>query len=361
MKEENENQYIKGRGAQINTHNPFETHERIKENGQWIDKDELESLKDTQYINTHPKSVVNKVTSPDVGMEYSLNPYQGCEHGCIYCYARNSHTYWGYSAGIEFEQKILIKENAPELLKKKITSRNWNPVPIMLSGNTDCYQPAEKKYKLTRRILEMLWKHKHPVGIITKNQLITRDIDILQKMAKENLVKVSMSITTLDESLRAKMEPRTATGKNRIKTVEKLAVAGIPVNIMMAPIIPSINDKEIFDIAKETSVAGASSFNYTMVRLNGAISELFNDWINKCYPHKAQRVLHQIESCHGGSLNDSQFGRRMKGDGNIAEVIKQQVKMAREKYFSGRSMPEYDKSLFQKNESNQLSLFSCNQ
>jgi DNA repair photolyase len=357
MKQKERSQYIRGRGAQINTHNPFDKLETISEEGKRIEEDEMDRLKETQHIPVHPKSIVNKVTSLDVGMEYSLNPYQGCEHGCIYCYARNSHTYWGYSAGIEFEQKILVKENAPDLLKKKITSRSWKPIPIMLSGNTDCYQPAEKKYQLTRQMLEILWQHRHPVGIITKNQLIVRDIDILEKMARVNLVKVSISITTLDEKVRLKMEPRTATGLRRIETVRKLSDAGIPVNIMMAPIIPSMNDKEIFDIAKMASRAGARSFNYTMVRLNGAIGELFDDWIHKSFPQKAQRVLNQIASCHGGALNDSQFGRRMKGDGNIAEVIKQQVKMAREKYYKGRKMPDYNTLSFQKQRTDQLKLF----
>jgi len=349
------NQYIKGRGAQVNVDNPFDLYEKSKDIF-WQDQDNAESPS-TEYLLTHPKTIVNKVTSPDVGMEYSINPYQGCEHGCIYCYARNSHTYWGYSAGIEFEQKILVKENAPQLLEEKLKSKNWKPVAIVLSGNTDCYQPAEKKYQLTRKMLDILWKYRHPTGIITKNHLITRDIDILSKMAEHDLIKVSISITTLEESIRQKMEPRTATGKNRVKAVRQLSEAGIPVNIMMAPIIPSINDKEIFEIAKKTSEAGARSFTHTLVRLNGQIGEIFSDWIHKVYPDKAERVLHQIESCHGGKLNDSRWGSRMKGDGNIAEIIKQQVKMARKQYFTDKYWPVYNTKLYQQMKNPQMSLF----
>ena len=347
---------IKGRGAQINTDNPFSS--VIKSKEIFFDDDtDIKDSPNTDYILTHPKTVVNKVTSPDVGMEYSINPYQGCEHGCIYCYARNTHTYWGYSAGIEFEQKILVKENAPELLEKKLKSKNWYPVPIVLSGNTDCYQPAEKKYQLTRKMLEILWKYKHPTGIITKNYLVTRDLDILSKMANLNLIKVSISITTLNESLRQKMEPRTVSGQRRIKAVEVLANEGVPVNVMMAPIIPSINDQEIFEIAEKSALAGAISFNHTLVRLNGQIAEIFTDWIKTAFPDKAERVIHQIESCHGGKMNDSRFGQRMRGEGNVADIIKQQVKMAKTKYFKGKEWPKYNTELYSQIKNPQLTLF----
>lgn len=350
-------EYIKGRGAQINPVNPFDTHHPDNNGMLWHDEDEVKKLSTTEYIPNHPKTILNKVDSPDIGMEYSMNPYQGCEHGCIYCYARNTHTYWGYSAGIDFEQKILVKESAPELLDQKLKSKNWKPTPIMLSGNTDCYQPAEKKYKLTRQMLEILWKHRHPVGIITKSQLILRDLDILRKLAENRLVNVSISVTTLDESLRLKLEPRTTTGANRLKTVKRLSEAGISVNIMMAPIIPSINDKEIFDIAEKTSIAGAKSFNYTIVRMNGDVGDIFRDWLSKTFPDKYDRVIHQIESCHGGKVNDSRFGTRMSGEGNIASMIKQQVGLAREKFFTERIIEPLDKELFYLWRDRQLRLF----
>ncbi len=350
-------EYIKGRGAQINPANPFATHHPENNGMLWHDEDEVKNLSTTEYIPNHPKTILNKVDSPDIGMEYSMNPYQGCEHGCIYCYARNSYTYWGYSAGIEFEQKILVKESAPELLDQKLKSKNWKPMPIMFSGNTDCYQPAEKRFKLTRQMLEILWKHRHPVGIITKSQLILRDLDILQKMAEIRLVNVSISITTLDESLRLKLEPRTATGANRLKTVRRLSEAGIPVNIMMAPIIPSINDKEIFDIAGKTAKAGAKAFNYTIVRMNGDVGEIFKDWLQRNFPDKYERVIHQIESCHGGKVNDSRFGTRMSGEGNIASMIKQQVGLARDKFYAGRIIQPLDTELFYLWRDRQLRLF----
>lgn len=352
-----ENKYVKGRGAQINPANPFHAYSSEEDGLKWNDDDELNELKTTQYIPNDPKTILNKVDSPDIGHSWSMNPYQGCEHGCIYCYARNTHNYWGYSSGIEFEQKILVKEKAPDLLEKRLKSKKWNPLPIMFSGNTDCYQPAEKKYGITRKMLEILWKYRHPVGIITKSQLVLRDLDILRKLASEDLVHVAVSVTTLDEQLRQKLEPRTATATNRLKVIGELSNEGIPVNAMMAPIIPSINDHEIFEMAKRTAEAGAQAFNHIVVRLNGDIGILFKDWLEKNYPARYQRVLKQIESCHGGKLNDSRFGKRMKGEGNVAEIIGQQMKRAREKYFKGRKMKPYNTSLYAQHRDRQLSLF----
>ena len=263
----------------------------------------------------------------------------------------------GYSAGIEFEQKILVKESAPELLEQKLKSKTWNATPIMLSGNTDCYQPAEKKYGLTRKMLEVLWRYRHPVGVITKNVLINRDIDILSKMAKHSLVHVAISITTLDEDVRRRLEPRTSSGEKRLQIVERLSEAGIPVMVMFAPIIPSINDREVFDIARRSAEAGALKMSNTIVRLNGAVGEIFEDWLRKNYPDRHDRVIHQIQSCHGGKLNDSRYGTRMRGEGNYAEMISQQLKIAKDKYFSGKVMPPYDLSLYPKYRDGQLSLF----
>ena len=353
----NKPDYIKGRGAQINTPNPFHEYHSSLNGLQWFDDDEIDRFKTTEYLETHPKTILNKVDSPDIGMSYSMNPYQGCEHGCIYCYARNTHTFWGYSAGIEFEQKILVKRNAAELLDQKLSGKTWHPHPIMLSGNTDCYQPAEKQHRITREILEVLWKYRHPVGIITKSGLILRDLDILTKMAENQLVNVSISITTLDDRLRQLLEPRTASANKRIDTVTKLTAAGVPVNIMFAPIIPSINDMEVFDVAEKTAAAGARTFNYTVVRLNGDVAEIFKDWLHKNFPDKAERVLHQIESCHGGKLNDSRFGTRMSGEGNFADMIKQQIIHARKKYFKEVPSFVYNKELYYKFRDRQMTLF----
>lgn len=311
----------------------------------------------TQYLEIYPKTILNKVTSTDIGMAYSMNPYQGCEHGCIYCYARNTHEYWGYSAGLDFERKILFKRNAPELLEAKLNSKNWKPTNIMLSGNTDCYQPIEKKLEITRKMIKVLLKYKHPVSFITKNKLILRDLDLLKELAKLNLVHVSISITSLSEETRRILEPRTASIKKRLETVKILSDNGIPVNVMMAPIIPAINNHEIFKLVKKVSELGAVSVGYTIVRLNGAIGEIFKDWVHKALPDRADKILHQIEDCHGGTLNSSEFGKRMRGEGKIAEQVAMQFRLARKMYLSNVCLSTLDYSHFTNDYNRQTSLF----
>ena len=347
-------QFVKGRGAQFNPNNKFSAY---TEDRHLFDEEELEKIRNTDYLEVHPKSILNKVTSPDIGPAFSLNPYQGCEHGCVYCYARNTHQYWGYSSGLEFEQKILIKKSAPQLLEAELKKKNWEAIPIMLAGNTDCYQPAEKKFEITRRLLEVLLKYRHPVGLITKNSLILRDLDLLEELNKDDLVHVSISLTTLNEELRQFLEPRTATVANRLKTISILSERGIPVNVMMAPIIPGLTEHEILPLAKKVAEAGARKISYTMVRLNGDVAAIFEDWLRKTYPDRADKVLGKIRECHGGQLSDSRFGVRMSGEGKIAEVIKQQFKLARQQYFKERSIPPYNLSLHQRFKTPQLSLF----
>ena len=353
-------EYIKGRGAQINTHNRFVQHTHSIEadflNYCHQENETPDSTK-TQYLEIFPKTILNKVVSTDIGLPYSMNPYQGCEHGCIYCYARNTHEYWGYSAGLDFERKILYKKNAHILLEEKFKSTNWKAANIMLSGNTDCYQPIEKKLELTRNILKVCLKYKHPVSIITKNALILRDLDILKELAQLNLLHVSISITSLSEETRRILEPRTATIKKRLQTVETLSSNHIPVNVMMAPIIPAINSHEIFALVKKVSELGARSAAYTMVRLNGAVGELFVDWVHKTLPDKATKILHQIEDCHGGQLNDSRFGKRMRGDGKIAEQVALQFKLAKKKYLNTTSLPPLNYTLYELSKNPQLKLF----
>jgi DNA repair photolyase len=350
-------EYIRGRGAQSNVKNPFEKREYSLENiEEYIEPLERETL--TQYFKEHPNKIINKVDSPDLGMSYSMNPYQGCEHGCIYCYARNSHQYWGFSAGLDFERKIMIKENAPSLLRKAFDNPKWVPEKIMLSGNTDCYQPVERKMKITQRMLQVCLEYRNPVGIITKNSLILRDKEMLQEMATLNLVSVSVSITSLNEDTRLKMEPRTTTAKQRLKVVEELSKLNIPVNIMVAHIIPSINDHEIPDIIKAGAEHGANSAGYNIVRLNGSVGEIFTDWVHKNYPDRAEKVLNQIAECHGGKLNDSRFGVRMKGEGVVAETIRNLFTMARQKYMKPKEFGGYDPSIFRRPPKNgQLTLF----
>ena len=350
----------KGRGAQFNSHNRFLEHkhevrddflEYCANNG------EAATPQKTTYLEVFPKTIVNKVKSPDVGMSYSMNPYQGCEHGCIYCYARNTHEFWGYSAGLDFEKQILVKKDAPALLEAHLKNKNWQAYPIVLSGNTDCYQPAEKKYKITRACLEVFIKYKHPVAIITKNALVLRDLDLLRVLNNDQLITVHVSLTSLTEKTRRLLEPRTATAKKRLQTIKTLTEHNIPVNVMLAPIIPAINSHEILTMAKTVSEHGALSIAHTIVRLNGAIGELFTDWIKKSMPDKADRVLNQIAACHGGTLNDSRFGTRMRGEGHIAEQIDNLVRLAKKKYFKGKKLPVLNTSLHEQYKDGQLKLF----
>ena len=336
---------FKGRGAQLNPHNRFLKNRLVQEHMEGIDVPLLQDEK-TEIIYTHPKTIINKITSPDLAGMFSMNPYQGCEHGCIYCYARNAHEYWGYSAGLDFERKIIVKENAAEILAKELSNPRWEPQPIMFSGNTDCYQPLERKFGITRKMLEVLLKYRHPASMITKNALIRRDIDILSEMAKLKLVHVMVSITGLDESMRLKLEPRTATYKQRLETVRALADAGIPVGVMTAPIIPGLNSHEVHDVVKAAAEAGARTAGYTIVRLNGAIGEIFRDWLEKTFPDRADKVWHQIEECHGGKVNDSRFGTRMRGEGPVAESIRKMFKLAVDRYMPEDDGFEFDMTLF---------------
>lgn len=351
---------IKGRGAQRKVANRFFklSHEMRDDFLEYCARegDDADQNK-TQFIDVFPKTIINKVSSPDVGMLYSMNPYQGCEHGCIYCYARNSHEYWGYGAGLDFERKILVKKDAPKLLEATLKKKSWKAHPIVLSGNTDCYQPAEKEYEITRQCLEVFLRYKHPVAIITKNALILRDLDIISELAKDNLIAVNVSITTLSEKTRRILEPRTATIKKRLETVSELTKVGVPVNVMLAPIIPAINSHEILPMAKAAADAGAVSIAHTIVRLNGAIGEIFTDWIHKTLPDRATKVLHQIQDCHGGNLNDSRYGNRMRGEGKIAEQINNLIRLARLKYFANKSKSKLNIDLHEPYKSGQLKLF----
>ena len=353
-------EFINGRGAQHNSQNRFLQHSS-EVLDDFLNYCEAENEKSdnnkTSYLEIYPKTILNKVNSPDIGFSYSMNPYQGCEHGCIYCYARNTHEYWGYSAGLDFERKILYKANAAALLEQKLRSKSWIPERIMFSGNTDCYQPIEQKLNITREMLKVLLKLKHPVGMITKNALVLRDLDILKEMASLNLVNVSISITSLSEQTRRTLEPRTASIKKRLFTVEKLAKNGIPVNVMMAPIIPAINNHEILPLVKKVSELGASSVGYTIVRLNGAVGEIFTKWVQKTYPDRANKILNQIKDCHGGTLNDSRFGTRMRGEGKFVEQVAMQFKLAKKLYLKNKNLPKLDYTLFDKKQTNQMKLF----
>lgn len=352
--ERSEEEYFKGRGAQVKTANRFLKAQYVTDHVEGLDE-ELLTAPTTQVFYENPKKVVNKVTSPDLSMMYSTNPYQGCEHGCIYCYARNTHEYWGFSAGLDFESKIIVKKNAPQLLEKFILHPDWQAVPISVSGNTDCYQPLERKFEITREMLKVFARYRHPLGMITKNSLILRDLDLLKDLATDKLVHVYISITTLDESLRRIMEPRTASGARRLQTIETLTSAGVPVGVMCAPVIPGLNHHEIPAIVKAAADHGAAAAGMTVVRLNGAIGKIFEDWLRKNFPDRFEKVWNQICDLHGGNVNDSNFGRRMSGEGNFADIIHQLFSTAKRKHLQGRIMPAINLTAFHKGGT--LSLF----
>ena len=353
---EDNQEFFKGRGAQVNTHNKFLKSKYVLEHMEGLDEPMLENTA-TQIFEENPKKIVSESNSPDLSHMYSINPYQGCEHGCIYCYARNTHEYYGFSAGLDFERKIIVKRNAAELLEQYFNKKNYQPVCILLSGNTDCYQPLERKLKITRSLLQVFLQYRNPVSIITKNNVILRDLDILGELAKLNLVHVNVSITSLNEQLRQKLEPRTVTAGGRLGVIQKLTEIGVPVRVMAAPIIPGLNSEEIPNIIKAAADRGALGAGFTIVRLNGSINEIFTDWVHKAFPDRAEKVLNMIKACHAGKLNDSDFGRRMSGDGNVAESIHQLFRMAVNRFMAGREMPPFDHTLFVPKGGKQTSMF----
>lgn len=344
---------MKGRGAAYNPKNRFLSDDLTWEEGYQPGADEKVR---TKYIDIFPKTIINKVPSPDVPSDFSVNPYQGCEHGCSYCYARTTHEYWGYGAGLEFESVILVKKKAPDLLRNSFEKTSWRGGSLMISGNTDCYQPAERKFEITRKILQVCAEYNNPVGIITKNNLVLRDIDILATMAKKNLAIVNISLNTLDESFRRKLEPRTASVSGRLKAIEELSAAGIPVNVLMAPLIPGINGHEVLCLMEEVANRGASSAGYIVLRLDGSLQEMFTNWLEIHYPDRKQKVLNQVAAAHGGTVNDNRFGTRMKGEGKLAEQINKSYHLGNRKFFSDRSIPKLDSSKFSR-PSSQTSLF----
>lgn len=276
----------------------------------------------TQFLRDLSSTVITHNDSPDVGFRVSLNPYRGCEHGCIYCYARPTHEYLGLSAGLDFETRILVKERAPELLREELSRPKWVPQWLAMSGVTDPYQPIERKLRLTRRCLEVLAEFRHPVGVITKNQLVTRDIDVLQELVRHNAASVAISLTTLDPELRGILEPRTSPPPARLAAIEALSRAGIPVRVMMAPIIPAINDHEIPAVLKAARDAGAHRAGYTVVRLPHAVKDLVLDWLARHFPERRDKVIHQLQELRGGGrLTDPRFGSRLRGDTPFADRI----------------------------------------
>ena len=311
---------IVGRGAAANPKNRFERIEVQPDPGK---TDAEEPRPETVYLRDHSRSIIARNDSPDIGFDASVNPYRGCAHGCAYCYARPTHEYLGLSAGLDFESKILVKEGAPELLRKELSSPRWEPKVLSMSGVTDPYQPVERRLGITRRCLGVLAEFRNPVAIVTKNHLVTRDVDLLSELARYDAAAVAVSLTTLDDGLRRVMEPRTSCPARRLATVEKLAAGGIPVGVMTAPVIPGLNDHELPALLSAAAEAGATFAAYVPVRLPYAVRPIFENWLERHYPERKEKVLNRIRSMRGGDLNDARFGSRMRGEGHIARHIAQ--------------------------------------
>jgi DNA repair photolyase len=316
---------IHGRGASGNPPNRFEA---IRYEPDPDDNPSESPSPKTQFLRDTSRSLIAYNDSPDIGFEASINPYRGCEHGCIYCYARPTHEYLGFSSGLDFETKILVKEAAPELLRQELSSPRWQPKVIAISGVTDCYQPIERRLQLTRRCLEVLVEFRNPVGIVTKNHLVTRDLDLLGQLAQLEAAAVFLSITTLDRELARLMEPRASQPEARLAAIEAVAQAGIPVGVMVAPVIPGLTDHEMPAIIEAAVQAGARFAGYTALRLPFAIKDMFESWLQQHFPEKKTKVLSRIRTLRGGRLNDSRFGSRMKGEGIFADLIKDAFALA---------------------------------
>lgn len=318
---------IRGRGARLNIDHRF-TRQAVV-----LDDEELagQSAPETQVTPIRARSIISRNTSPDIGFNLSINPYQGCEHGCVYCYARPSHAFHDLSPGLDFETRIMAKVNAAELLEKELLSKSYRCEPIAIGVNTDAYQPAERELKITRDLLETCLRFHQPVMLITKSRLILRDTDLLVELAAHRLVKVSVSVTTLDNELKRRLEPRTAGPSARLQVIGELAAAGVPVNAMVAPVIPRINDQEIEHIIEAVAQHGAQSANYVLLRLPLEVEPLFRDWLTAHYPDRARAVMKMIKSCNDGKTNRSAFFTRMRGSGQFADLIAQRFRVARQR------------------------------
>lgn len=312
-----------------------------------------------EYIFDDSKSVVSENNSPDIPFRYSLNPYRGCTHSCPYCYARNTHEYLGYNAGLDFETKILVKLDAPKLFRQFLARKSWQPEAITFSGVTDCYQPAERQFRLTRQCLEVAWEFRQPISIVTKNALVVRDLDLLEQMAGENLVHVFLSVTTLDPDLARVMEPRTSIPAARLRAVKVLSESGVPVGVMTAPIIPGLNDSEVPQILEAAKAAGAKTASYTMLRLPLTVEPVFLEWLQRTHPDQREKIEGRIRDARAGKLSSSAWGERMRGTGELAEQIGNLFRVFARKHGLMANLPPLDTSNFRRPDDNshQLKLF----
>lgn len=300
----------------------------------------------TIFYRDTSRSALAENESPDVGFRFSLNPYRGCEHGCVYCYARPTHEYLSFSAGLDFERRIMVKHDAPELLRQTFLSPRWEPAVVALSGNTDCYQPVERHLQLTRRCLEVFRDFRNPVGIITKSALVTRDVDLLADLAADGAAQVFVSITSLDGELARRMEPRAARPERRIEAVRTLTAAGIPVGVMVAPVVPGLNDEEIPRILQAAAAAGARTASWVLLRLPKPVDELFAAWLAEHFPERRERVLGRIRECRAGRLYDARFSSRMRGEGVYAQQIGALFAMAARRYGLDHPLPPLSTQAF---------------
>ncbi|MCG8461722.1 MAG: PA0069 family radical SAM protein [Holophagales bacterium] len=351
----------RGRGAVTNPKGRFERIEvaldaEDNSHGDLEDPQPTPSAVPTLYLRDASRSVISRNQSPDVPFDISLNPYRGCEHGCIYCYARPSHEFLGFSAGLDFETRVLVKEDAPELLRRELASPSWQPSVLGLSGVTDPYQPVERRLRITRRCLEVLADTRHPVGVVTKSPLVARDADLLARLAEHGAVSVALSITTLDADLARRMEPRAGHPRRRLEAISRLAEAGVPVSVLVAPVLPALTDHELPAILEAAAEAGASAAGFLILRLPGAVEGLFVEWLREHYPEREKKVLARLRSMRGGRLHDGRFGHRMRGQGIFAEHLRSVFDVARRRHGLEQRGPRLSADAFRR-PNEQLSLF----
>ncbi|MEL7214388.1 MAG: PA0069 family radical SAM protein [Pseudomonadota bacterium] len=347
----------RGRGATDNRAGRFEPHTRTRTDDGWTP--EPDTPHRTHILHDAARTIITRNTSPDVPFDRSINPYKGCEHGCIYCFARPTHEFLGLSAGLDFETRIFTKEDAPEMLDRELRRPSYRVKPIALGTNTDPYQPIEKELQIMRRILQVLEAHRHPVTIVTKAGLITRDVDILKRMASLGLAQVGISVTTLDSTLSRRMEPRCAAPQVRLRAIKTLASAGVPTSVLVSPVIPALNDHEIEAILAAAAKAGAISASSVALRLPGAVAPLFKAWLKEAYPARAKRILRYVREMHGGQDYDPEFGKRMTGSGVYANLLRRRFDAARKREGLAERQLALDCSLFSPppKSGDQLSLF----
>ncbi|MCW5722412.1 MAG: PA0069 family radical SAM protein [Devosia sp.] len=349
---------VRGRGAQSNRSGRFEAQARESFDDGWGSVEAMPVFETREHVE-RAKTIITSNDSPDVGFERSINAYRGCEHGCSYCFARPSHAYLGHSAGIDFERDIYVKTNAVDALRQELGAKSYRPKPIAMGTNTDPYQPAERKHKLTRGILEVMLETKHPVMITTKSALILRDLDLLRELARLNLVKVALSVTSMDHRLSRKMEPRASSPARRLEAIRALSEAGVPTAIFASPMVPAINDMELERILDAGKAQGAISASMILVRLPGEVRDVFREWLLRHFPDRVRHVLALVRDTRGGRDNDPRFGSRMSGEGPYATLLRQRFDKARERYGLEAKLPPLRVDLFEapKLESRQMSLF----